>query len=87
MRSPARHRINDQATKAPPVRVVAGSAHDGDDLFNLGRIGRIASTLVARRSTGMEAGHGRRRSASTGAVKQHLGHRPSSGSDNEPSIR
>jgi hypothetical protein len=27
--------------------MVAGGAHDGDDLFDLGRIGRVAQTLVA----------------------------------------
>jgi hypothetical protein len=73
----------DQATQASAVRVVAGRAHHGDDLFDFGRIGGIAETLVPRRSTRMEAGHCRRRSASTGAVKQHLGHRPSSRSENE----
>ena len=29
------------------VRVVSGSAHDGDDLLDLRRIGRIAQTLIA----------------------------------------
>jgi hypothetical protein len=38
------------------VRVVTGGAHEGDDLFHLRRIGRIAQTLVARRSTGMDPG-------------------------------
>jgi hypothetical protein len=71
---------HDQATQASAVRVVAGLAHDGDDLLDFGRIGGILETLVARGSTGMEAGHGRRRSASTSAVKQQLGHGPSSGS-------
>jgi len=69
------------------VRAVAGHAHDGDDLFDFGRIGGIAEALVARRSAGMEAGHRCWRSASTSAVKRHVGHRPSSGSENEPSIR
>src|SRR5687768_7129353 len=76
MRSPARQRTTIQATQASAVRVVAGRAHDGDDLLDFGRIGGIAETLVARGSTGMEAGHGRRRPASTSTVKQHLGHRP-----------
>ena len=31
---------------ASSVRVVAGRAHDGDDLFDFGRIGGIAETLV-----------------------------------------
>jgi len=67
--------------------VVASRAHDGDDLLDFGRVGGIAKTLISRRPTNMEAGHRCRRSASTSAVKQHLGHCPSSGSGNEPSIR
>src|SRR4051795_485803 len=41
---------DDQATHASAVRVVAGRAHHGDDLFDFGRIGGIAETLVPRRS-------------------------------------
>jgi hypothetical protein len=59
------------------VRVVTGGAHDGNDLFHLRRIGRIAETLVARRSTAMESRHRRWRSTSTGAVELQLGHDPS----------
>jgi hypothetical protein len=44
------------------------AAHDGDDLIDLWRIGRIAQTLVARRSTSVKAGHRRRRSTPTGAA-------------------
>ncbi|MEA2361282.1 MAG: hypothetical protein QOD71_427 [Thermoleophilaceae bacterium] len=73
---------HDQATQPLAVRGIASLAHDGDNLLDSGRIGRIAETLVSRRSTCMEAGHGRRRAASTGAVKQYLGHDPSSGSEN-----
>jgi hypothetical protein len=62
------------------VRVGSGGAHDGDDLFHLWRIGRIAQTFVALRSIGMESGHRRGRSTSTSAVEQQLGHDPSSGS-------
>jgi hypothetical protein len=69
------------------MRAVAGRPHDGDDLLNLGRIGGIAETLVSRRSTSVEARHGRRRAASTSAVKQHLGRCPSSGLGTRPSIR
>src|SRR3954471_18794624 len=65
------------------MRVVAGRAHGGDDLLNFGGIGGIADTLVSRRSPSVEAGHGRRRSASTSAVKQDRGHGPSSGSENK----
>jgi hypothetical protein len=69
------------------VCVVAGGSHDGDDLLDLGRIGRIAQPLVARRMTGVEAWHRRRRSTSTGTVEQQLGHGPSSGSLTSPTIR
>jgi hypothetical protein len=50
-----------------------------DDLFYLRRIRRVAQPFVARRSAGVEAGHGRRRSTSTSAVEQILGHDPSFG--------
>jgi hypothetical protein len=58
------------------MRSVAGTAHDGDDLFDLGRIGRIAQTLVTRSVTGMESRHRRRRPPSTGTIEQELGHDP-----------
>jgi hypothetical protein len=58
--------------------------HDGDDLLDLRWIRRIAQPLVARRTTGVESGHGRRRPTSTSAIEQQLGHDPSSGSQNEP---
>jgi integrase len=35
--------------------LVTGGAHDGDDLFDLGRIGRVPQTLVARRVADMES--------------------------------
>lgn len=62
---------------------VTGGAHDGDDLLDPWRVGGIAEALVSRRSAGVEAGHGRRRSPSAGVIKQHFGHGPSSGSKNE----
>jgi hypothetical protein len=58
------------------VRRVARGAHDGDDLFDLRRIGRIPKSLVPRRSTAMEAGHGGGRAASAGCVeKSRIDHR------------
>jgi hypothetical protein len=48
---------HDQGAQAAAVVVVAGGAHDDDDLLHLGRVGRMAEALVARRSTGVEAGH------------------------------
>jgi hypothetical protein len=71
---------HNQSAQPAAVRVVTGGAHNGDDLLHLRWIGRVAQTLVARRSTGMESAHGRRRSTSTGAVEQQLGHDPSLGS-------
>jgi hypothetical protein len=51
---------HDQAAQPNPVRVVTGGAHDGDDLLDLGRIGRIPHALVARRTAGVESRHRRR---------------------------
>jgi hypothetical protein len=70
---------HDQSTQPTAVRVVAGGAHDGDDLFHLRRIGGIAQSLVVRRSAGVESRHRRRRSTLTGAVEQQLGYDPSFG--------
>ncbi len=47
---------------------------------------RILQTLVSRRSAGVKPRHRRRRTASTGAIEQQLGHDPSSGSSDEPRI-
>jgi hypothetical protein len=47
------------------VRSIAGGAHDGDDLFDLGRIRRVAQPLVAGNLAGVESGQRRRRSTST----------------------
>jgi hypothetical protein len=69
------------------VRSVAGGAHDGGDLFDLRRVGRVAQTLVAWSMAGVESRQRRRRSTSTDAIEQKLGHGPSSGSWNEPDYR
>ena len=69
------------------MRPVTGGAHDGDDLLDLRRVGRVAQPLVSWRVAGVEAWQRRRRTASTGAVEQKLGHDPSSGSLNEPDYR
>jgi hypothetical protein len=78
MRSAARHKITISPHSRRPVRTVTGGAHDGDDLLHLRWIGRIAQILVAGRATGVESRHRRRRSTSTGAIEQQLGHDPSS---------
>jgi hypothetical protein len=71
---PRRARGRRSARAAPAaVRTVARGAHDGDHLLHLRRISGIAQTLVARRASGVESRHGRRRSASTGAIEQVLG--------------
>jgi hypothetical protein len=65
---------HDQCAQAPTVPIVARAAHDCDDLLDLGRVGRVAQTLVSRRVAGLESRQRRRRSTSTGAVEQKLGH-------------
>jgi hypothetical protein len=62
------------------VRAITSGAHDGDDLFDLRRIGRLAQTLVVWCLAGAESRQRRRRSTATSAVEQNLGHDPSSGS-------
>jgi hypothetical protein len=76
-RSPHAH---DQPAQPAAVRAVAGGAHDGDDLLDLGRVSGVAQTLVSRRVTCVESRQRRRRSTSTGTIEQRLGHDPSSGS-------
>jgi hypothetical protein len=77
---PGSQQDGDQAAEPAAVWAVAGGAHDGDDLLDLRRIGRVAQSLVARRATRMKSGHGCWRSASAGTVEQQFGHDPSSGS-------
>jgi hypothetical protein len=60
---------DDKPAKPPTVHTVAGDPHDCDDLLYGGRVGRIAQTFVARGTTGMKAGHRRRRPATTGGIK------------------
>jgi hypothetical protein len=80
-RSPHDH---DQSAKAPTVPIVSRGAHNGDDLLHLGRVGRVAQTLISGRVAGAEFRHRRRRPTSPGMVEQKLGHDPSSGSWNAP---
>jgi hypothetical protein len=37
---------HNQAAYAPTVPIVAGGAHDGDDLLDLWRVGRVAQARV-----------------------------------------
>src|SRR5215213_1371178 len=83
MRSPARHMITIRPPRRRAVRSIPGGAHDGDDLFDLRRIGRVVQALVLWRVAGVESRQRRRRSTSTRTIEQQLGHDPSSGSLNE----
>lgn len=73
-RRPARHRTDDQAAKAPTADAVAGGSHDGDDLLDRGRVGRIAKALLAWRPPRMESRHRRGRTATTGGSERQLRH-------------
>jgi hypothetical protein len=76
--SPGSPHDHDQPTEPPAMRSVASRAHNGDDLFDLRRIGRVAQTLVAWSVAGVESRHRRRRPAPTGTIERKLGHDPSS---------
>jgi hypothetical protein len=45
---------NDQSPGAVTRHALAGHPHDGDDLLDVGRVGRIAPALVAGRATQVE---------------------------------
>ena len=61
--------------EAPTVQTATGDPHDRDDLLDSRRVCRIPQALVARRPTGMKAGHRRRRPATTGGIKnERSGH-------------
>jgi hypothetical protein len=74
-----RQRLRDAQTAAPEhhnqgaqpvaVAVVAGLAHHGDDLFHRRRVGGIDLPLVAGRTAGVVAGHGRGRATPTGGIE------------------
>jgi hypothetical protein len=65
--SPENH---DETAEPSAVRGVAGGAHDGDDLLNLGRVGGVAQALVAWRATRVKLSCRRGRPPPTSAVKQ-----------------
>jgi hypothetical protein len=58
MRNPARHSTTLNARSRAPVQTGARVSHDGDDLGDGGRVGRIALALGARRAAGVDAGQG-----------------------------
>jgi hypothetical protein len=62
---------DDESAQPPAVEAVAGDAHDRDALLNGGRVGWIAQAFVARRVTGVKAGHRRRRPSTAGGIKNN----------------
>jgi len=77
---PGSPKHGDQRAQPPPVWTVTGLPYDRDDLLDRRRIGGIAHALIARRPSGMESRHRRRRPSTTSDIKQHLGHGSSLGS-------
>jgi hypothetical protein len=65
-RAPQHHH---QPAQSPTLESVACGAHHRDDLLHGRRVSWIAQPLVARRTAGMKAGHGRRRAAPTGGIE------------------
>jgi hypothetical protein len=60
---PSAPKHDDHRAQPPPVLVLGGVAHDGNDLIDGGRVGGVADALVARRPARVIPGHGRRRTA------------------------
>src|SRR5437867_2779250 len=60
---------DDQRAKPVTVGTVPDRAHDGDDLLNRRRIGRVLLALIARRAAPVIAGHRRRRASMAGGVE------------------
>jgi hypothetical protein len=68
---------DDQRAKSVSVGTVTNSAHNGNDLLDRRRIGRVLLAFVARRAALVIAGHRRRRAAMTCSVQQHGFHESS----------
>jgi hypothetical protein len=51
------------------VGPVAGAAHDRDDLLDGRWVSGVLKTFVARRSTAMKVGYGRRRAGATSGIE------------------
>jgi hypothetical protein len=60
---------DDQGAPPPAMTVVGGLAHHGDDLLDGRRVRGIEPALVARRASGVIAGHGRGRAPPTGGIE------------------
>jgi hypothetical protein len=52
---------DDHRSHAPAVPVIGRVAHDGHDLLDRRRVGRVTHPLVVRRAAGVVAGQRRRR--------------------------
>ncbi len=61
---------HDQAAEPDPVAILAGGAHDRDDLLHRRRVWRVPQATIAGRAAVMVAGQGRRRAGSARAVQQ-----------------
>jgi hypothetical protein len=66
---PAAPEHDDQRAQPEAMAVVAGLAHDRDDLLHGRRVRGVSQRLVARRTPSVIAGHGRRRAPPAGSVK------------------
>ena len=60
---------NKQSAKPTTVQTIAGDPHDRNDLLDGGRVGRISQAFVTRGTTGVKAGHRRRRATATSGVE------------------
>jgi hypothetical protein len=63
---------HDQRSSPQSRCAIAGGTHNGDDLLDGRRVGRVAPALVAWRAAAMKAGHGRRRPAATSGIEKKL---------------
>jgi len=61
---------DDRRAQPPPVPVLGGVAHDGDDLIDGRRVSRVAHALVARRAARVIPGHGRWRTPPPGRIER-----------------
>jgi hypothetical protein len=66
---PAAPEHDGQRAQPKAMAIVAGLAHDRDDLFHGRRVRGVAQSLVARRAAGVVAGHGRRRAPPAGGIE------------------
>jgi hypothetical protein len=65
---------DDESAQPSSVDAGAGVSHDGDDLGDRRRVGRVALALVARRAAGVEAGQRGRRARAAGSIEKDFRH-------------